>query len=263
MRVMALSGRSDPVARSMTGSRHNLAIRRSRAEALRRGFTLVELLVTLGVVGLLIALLTPALGQAREAAQRLSCASNTQGLGSALALYAKDHRDTLPTSYFGSAEVRRPQEMMAATIGSLESVSDGWEGLGHLSTHAGGYVDSDRCFFCPSHRGSHDASNYPNGFGFGHGRCYMNYHYGGDQDARTHRRRRIDEPWSTVFLTDGLRTRSDFNHNRGANRLHGDISVSWWNDSLEAVGGALPTGEIPSSTQVELYLQIWSAIVQD
>ena len=240
-----------------------LASRRFRANEGPPGFTLLELLITLSVVAILIALLTPALGAARETAQRLACASNLYGIGTGLGLYAKDYRDRLPPSYFGSATVNRPQEMMAATIGFTEQVANKWEGLGWLSSRAGGYVDCDRCFFCASHRGSHDRENYPKGFTVGTDRSYMNYHYGGHIDPVTRRVRMIDSPWSTIFVTDGLRTKSDFNHVTGANRLHGDLSVSWWRDQNEWIGSVLPHSEIPANQQQTLYLQIWQALVQE
>lgn len=56
-----------------------------------RGFTLVELLVTIAVVGLLIALLIPAVQQAREAAQRMKCVSHLRQIGLAIANYESAH----------------------------------------------------------------------------------------------------------------------------------------------------------------------------
>jgi len=239
------------------------ARRRRRVRMARRAFTLVELLVTLAIVAILIGLLTPALSAARETAQRLGCASNQYGLGNGLSLYAKDYRDFLPPSFFGSLAVNKPQEMMAATIGALETIPDRWEGLGWLSTRAGGYVDCDRCFFCPSHRGEHDVEDLGSGFALGGPRRYMNYHYRGDVDVATNRRRRIDQPWSTILITDGLRTKSDFNHGSGANRVHGDLSISWWQDRTEFVGTVLPDGDLPPSAQVALYLSIWKSLTGD
>ena len=62
----------------------------------RRGFTLVELLVVIGVVALLLALLLPALAKARRSAQRLACASNLRQIGAAFIAYAHNHRGYLP-----------------------------------------------------------------------------------------------------------------------------------------------------------------------
>jgi prepilin-type processing-associated H-X9-DG protein/prepilin-type N-terminal cleavage/methylation domain-containing protein len=53
----------------------------------RRGFTLVELLVVVGIVALLIGLLFPALTKAREHAQRLRCATNLHSMGQAMHVY--------------------------------------------------------------------------------------------------------------------------------------------------------------------------------
>jgi prepilin-type N-terminal cleavage/methylation domain-containing protein/prepilin-type processing-associated H-X9-DG protein len=63
-----------------------------------QGFTLVELLVVIGIVALLIAILIPTLGTAREQAHRAGCLSNLRSLGHAMFQYAQRHRDQLPNS---------------------------------------------------------------------------------------------------------------------------------------------------------------------
>lgn len=66
------------------------------------GFTLIELLVVISIISLLIALLMPALGKAREVAKRLKCLSNIRAVGQAGLMYAGDNRSFgPPTTYAG------------------------------------------------------------------------------------------------------------------------------------------------------------------
>lgn len=67
-----------------------------RAPVRRRAYTLTELLVTIGLIALLVAILLPALSAARRAAQHTQCASNLRAIGQLLGGYAAAHHGAFP-----------------------------------------------------------------------------------------------------------------------------------------------------------------------
>lgn len=112
-----------------------------RATFSRAAFTLVELLVVIGVIAVLIAMLLPTLGRAREAANRTACLSNLRQVHQAFHLYSLANRDQVPIGY-RTASKQFNSMIYSTTAGGK------WVLFGLL--YESGSLRERRMLYCPS-----------------------------------------------------------------------------------------------------------------
>lgn len=226
-----------------------------RASPRDGGFSIIDLLVSMSVIALLMAILLPSLARTTEAARRVKCLSNVKQIGLATAMYVDDHDGFLPRSVFSEKAPAQlvPQDMQIAHLD--DSDPNAWDGVGWLV--AGQYINAPPIFYCPSHRGSHPEQRYAKRWATVDGEIVINYQY---RFFPYNPMPLAEIPSaSTTILSDGLRTIDDYNHVIGANMLKADMSAAWYEDVGGFIRELLPASEQDFAAARQVFVA-WGAL---
>ena len=163
----------------------------------RSGFTLIELLVVISIIALLIGILLPALGRARDFARAGSCLSNFRQIGLALHSYLTDH-DIVPREASGGGNPKWDLAWPYEFRPYLKDYTNGDFESRFKTGRRGDQFESMKVYKCPSHPNKrHQVQYISNGMNFSEpGRVISNPR----QKASTLQEFR--SPTQTIYMTD-------------------------------------------------------------
>jgi prepilin-type N-terminal cleavage/methylation domain-containing protein len=180
------------------------------ASGTRRGFTLIELLVVIAIIGLLIALLLPAVQQAREAGRRTQCVNNLKQIGLALHSYLSTHNTFPPVTVLPRGRTSQPWSGLTRLLPHVEQSNlfnmINWDRDFEFTSSPTLAATRVSTFLCPSEandrpRPTPTLTYYPNSYCFNHGTWFVYDPPSGQAGDGTFVPNRA---FSTAEISDGL-----------------------------------------------------------
>jgi prepilin-type N-terminal cleavage/methylation domain-containing protein len=196
-------------------------------------FTLVELLVVIGIIAVLISILLPALSNARWSARRVNCMSNLRQVGIGMAIYAHDNEGFTPVEKFDTSYATNYTYYVRDSSGA-----DIWSDVGLLYEY--GYLKDGRIFYCPDRQ--QEFMTYENQWSDPIQKR-MGYLYRFRRDPPGPPLEKLFKLSNKALMYDHVgHAQWTFTAHRsqGANVLYGDNSVLWYPDGqkIMAMGNA-------------------------
>lgn len=214
----------------------------------KRAFSIIDVLVSMAVIAILVALISPVLAHVRSAAEKVVCSSNLRQVGLSLTMYQDDNNTMLPKEHRSADRASTAPDPQIAHTGEHPSA---WSGLGWLI--AEDYLTTPEIFYCPSHAGTQTKDEYADAWLNLNRPIRTNYAYRGELASAQNQlaggmpfqsHSESADPGATppshaVLVSDAFTSLEDLNHASGFNTLTKGMSVAWLDDESRAIQSML------------------------